>query len=197
MKLTPLTSEQQALCVQWRPYAHKLAWRYKSKSPHLSDVIDSLVGWALVGAARNWRPADGTFVTCLHQWVRSIYGPMRVEAGPNHESLYRQVGEDEGLRLVDMVRDESTRDVSDDIDAASLMLRCRAELPGLIQSGETTRAEMNAHVSANLFLRALGGEQVASMARELGVTPQSAAQRIDRARVAFDRWAASIRAEAA
>lgn len=73
--MTPLTPEQQALCVQWKGLACKYTLKMmgrRASLAHMMDEAESIAFEALCRAALAWRPDAAPFPACLKWWVKSF-----------------------------------------------------------------------------------------------------------------------------
>lgn len=216
-KRQPLTAEQQATVVQWRP----LACKYVLKSlhglglGHFEDEAEGLAADALMGAVRVWDPRRGAFASCLKWWVRATVRVFRAhgarvvhQAEDTREflpafSLNAPLkGDSQGvLTWEERLLDDSLGDPSEAVDAARLLRAAEVILTGRLE------AESDGHVSREMaeafyrvwFDREVDGDDTPMhlIGWAWGVSRQRAHQRLDRVRAGFEEWARDIREEAA
>lgn len=221
-KRQPLTREQQATIVQWRP----LAIKYTLKAlhglglGHYEDEAAGLAAEALIGAVYVWNPKRGAFASCLKWWVMSVaktfcaHGARTVhQSGKAREyvdswsldaPLTRGGGALADGTWQDRLADDSIPDPADAVDAPRLYRDVYRALPRLVAGKGAKAKELRyAKESVRIWgLRALGDEEpedvtLEKLGQEVGVSRERIRQREAKVQRAFERWAEQIRSEAA
>lgn len=215
----PLTSEQQATVVKWRP----LGIKYMLKAlrgrglGHFEDEAEGLAHWALMEAVRVWRPADGPFPACLKFWVRntadkfSAHGARTVQQSEHAREyvnawsldapLKRTDGTLEGSTWQDMLANEVEDDPSENVDARRLARALPILLPVFMaRKNERRYALAYAEESFRLWWIRNFGESDAtldSLGVQLRISRERVRQRVEKVQAEFELWADPLRKEAA
>lgn len=216
MKLTPLTSEQQALCVQWRPLAIRYARLTSTKfGIENHDEADGIAHEALVSAVRVWDPKRAAFPSCLRVWVRArahIYRAHRSQPVARSVRQWEPVpmyrlnvpvnsGQDLGQEMTwqDVLEDPNPEHL-DGTDARRVARAFEvAAIRSLIGNYTTAKKADSARLTFALWARKFSDDEVTfeQLGAEYGFSRQAAEQRFKRVQAVFEEWAAGIRAEAA
>jgi len=222
MKLTPLTREQQALCVQWRGLAISYAMRAMKKhglETHM-DEAEGLADESLVRAARVWIPARGSFPACLKWWVFSkvrlyrTHGSLVVSRDREQweaPEIYRLDAPVQGIRRSATHGNEETwheifesPDTEparlDGTDARRVARAAELAIIGALSDRYSTQRKVDsARVSFEVWARKFSDDEVTfeELGAEYGFSRQAAEQRFRRVQAIFEAWAAGLRAEAA
>lgn len=216
--LKPLTAEQQALCVKWRPlaltYMRRAFVRYALKT-NMTDA-EGMADEALVHAARVWESKRGPFPACLQWWVfararryRTHIGLVVARDREQWEApvIYRLDAKISGHRSsaadeatwLDYLEDPNPARL-DGVDARRITRAAEAAMVDALAGRDATpNRRESARLSFRLWAAKLTDEDATfeDLGREHGFTRQATEQRVRRVQVAFERWAATIRAEAA
>lgn len=218
MKLTPLTKEQQALCVQWRGLAISYAMRAMKKhglETHM-DEAEGLADESLVRAARVWASERGSFPACVKWWVFSKVRLYRTHGGlavarsryqweaPPIYSLNatrgghgRSTSDEETWQ--DVLEDPNPERL-DNTDARRVARAFEVEaIRALIGNYTTTKKADSARLTFALWARKFSDDEVTfeQLGAEYGFSRQAAEQRFKRVQAIFEDWARDIREEAA
>lgn len=215
----PLTKSQQETVLKWRPlalkYTRRLLFGYGLRD--FEDEIPSLAADALMEAIRVWGPERAGFHTCLRWWVRRVLQGFRAHgARVVHQSmdtdpkdfvtafsLNQYTGPTEAQETwLDLLEDESTRSVGDEMDARRLYLAAKDEIPARIIGRRGAHVSPKARKAAVAgfglwHARVLEGHTYEELAAPLGLSRQAIQHRISRVHEAFEKWAREIREEAA
>jgi len=205
-----LTPAEQALWVQWLPYARKIAREFIARNPGLANLRDEVQA-AAEGAGGeailHWDASRGTYASCLKWWVWSAIQDVLAARLPKAEtlsldgpSLLGSVAERRQVEtLGDTVPDDSLPAPDACIDAHALSRRALKELPRHMVGRRTTRlAAQQAEMSVRLwYSRTTDGEVTFDEIGTLvGSQRQAVQQRVARVQKAFEKWARTIREEA-
>lgn len=218
-KRQPLTAEQQATVVQWRPLAIQYTAKAMTKRGlmHFMDEVEGIAHEALVLAVDVWVPSRGSFPSCLKWWVASCtnkfsaHGARTVQQSEHSAeyvdswSLNRPVSSRGGHGGVvmttweELLVDENSVDPTETMDRRRLLRAAEVVLPRRVaanRDGEVARR--NARLSVELWaLRVLDGAPFEELGQPHGLSRQAVQQRVARVQEAFEAWARPIREEAA
>lgn len=199
--MRPLTSEQQALVVQWLPLVQKLANAQVRAQPRLMSYLEDLRQAGTEGLMRAVQKFDPSrkvlFYTYAFPWIQVTIR----EAGRKYLNVTRaaasggQAGRkaqfDQRVDDFDVYADTrggADAGTEDTVDAARMWPQALAEIQ-LFGASERDAA---------MYLRVVfGGEQLSRVGESYGVTRQRVKQIVDKTEAAFGAWAADIRQEAA
>lgn len=223
-KRQPLTREQQATVAQWRPLAIKFMRKaiHARGLSHFDDEVEGLAADALMGAIYVWDPKRGTFATCLAWWVKSIAKTFHAHgARAVHQSAKRAESQDalslntpvhvnnhSGTTVVttwqDVLEDESTPDPTDAVDAPHLYREALRVLPRLV-AGKGAKPKRVRYAKASVRMWALRNVEdsdpddvtLEKIGQEYGISRERVRQREAKVQAAFERWAETLRKEAA
>lgn len=216
MKLSPLTKEQQALCVQWRPLALRYARLTSTKfGLEHHDEADGIAHEALVSAVRVWDPKRAAFPSCLRVWIRArahVYRAHRSQPVARSVRRWEPVpmyrlnvpidgtdGFEQEITWQDVLEDPNPERL-DDTDARRVARAFEVEaIRALIGNYTTARKANSARLTFALWARKFSDDEVTfeELGAEYGFSRQAAEQRFKRVQAIFDDWAEGIRAEAA
>lgn len=216
--MTPLTPEQQALCVQWKGLACKYTLKMMSRRAslaHMMDEAESIAFEALCCAAVNWRPADAPFPACLIWQVRKFVnraecqysrvvhhnrhndGPTAPHAFSLNETVHGGIaytGESTKTTFLDLVCDES-EPPSTDVEVRDAIEALLEALPAMVRTGA---GMASARKSVSMWEKhVLGGQTFDVIAKRHGISRQAVQCRVEKVNAATLKWAEKVKREAA
>lgn len=224
--MTPLTPEQQALCVQWKGLACKYTLKMmgrRASLAHMMDEAESIASEALCCAAVNWRPNDAPFPACLIWQVRKCVnraecqysrvvhhnrhndGPTAPHAFSLNETAHAAAsahGDVTDTTFLDLLADEDANPVDVDVEIhnalEALVEYLEAALKARGLSRQKKRREYIVRTSIEWWLsRSLYEEGFDSIAKRHKVSRQAVQQRVSRVDRLVERWAEKVKREAA
>lgn len=210
----PLTAEQQALIVQWLPFSRVLAFRFLKAHPHLRHLEDECYAVAQnagVKAVQKWRPDHGTYASCLAWWVRAALQDVAKGAVSRTEQISWDtpmgvspsgrlyMSHSDSYQLCEFVPSPPQPEETLEEAFARYSALMDEEVPVyLVGHCAAPSIQRFARESVALWKRwRIDGETQAALADEMGCSRQAMSQRLSRAQAAFEKWARSIRKEAA
>lgn len=216
-KRQPLTREQQATVIQWRPLAIKYTLNalHGLGLGHHEDEATGLAAEALIGAVYVWNPKRGAFASCLKWWVRAVVRVFRAHgARVVHQAedtkdflpsfslnvpVHAAPGNRHPTTWEDLLVSEAS-DPADTVDSARLSRAAEAHVTRALRDEGGHVSEAAAHLFYDVWLARTTGEDDTPMhliGWSWGVSRQRAQQRVAQVQAAFEDWARPIREEAA
>lgn len=203
MKLTPLTKEQQALCVQWLPIAQK----YARKTLYLAGMSDSpeadgIADEALVRAARVWEPKRGPFKLCLIPWVRAMVALHKTTQAQVVSRPQDNFSGDLLVSWLDAPLPSGRGTFADFMDDGEVPNTDGVDMARIVRAVEhvilkALAGSKNPRLSLSVWMTMTFEEGVtlSEVGARHGFTRQAADRHFRLAQAAVDRWAMTLRRE--